>query len=147
MIELVFVIVVLGILSAVAIPKFSATRVDAEIVKARSDVASVRSAIITERQTRLIRGDSRFINKLHSSDTRFFDNNGSTENSLLMYGVKAVAKDAHWQPKPTQIDNTIDKEVWVYVFQLQNRDNNFTYRQENGTFSCTSGDYCSKLVD
>ena len=57
MIELVFVIVVIGILSAIAIPKFAATRDDAIIAKARSEVAAMRSAIATERQKRILQGD------------------------------------------------------------------------------------------
>ena len=61
MIEMIFVIVVLGILAAVAIPRFGATRTDAEISKGVADVASIRSAIITERQSRLIMGDNKYI--------------------------------------------------------------------------------------
>ncbi len=57
MVELVFVIVVIGILSAIAIPKFAATRDDAEITKAIAEVAAMRSAIATERQKRILRGD------------------------------------------------------------------------------------------
>ena len=57
MIELVFVIVVIGILSAIAIPKFAATRDDAIITKGRTTVAAMRSAIATERQKRILRGD------------------------------------------------------------------------------------------
>jgi len=57
MIELVFVIVVIGILAAVAIPKFAATRDDAEIAKARAAVGAMRSAIATERQKRILKGD------------------------------------------------------------------------------------------
>ena len=56
MIELVFVIVVIGILSAIAIPKFAATRDDAEVSKGRAEVAALRSAIATERQKRILRG-------------------------------------------------------------------------------------------
>ena len=55
MIELVFVIVVLGILAAIALPKFAATRDDANVAKAKSTVAAVRSGIINERQARLFR--------------------------------------------------------------------------------------------
>ena len=40
MIELIFVIVILGILAAVAIPKLAATRTDAKISKDASDVAT-----------------------------------------------------------------------------------------------------------
>ena len=43
MIELIFVIVILGILAAVAIPKLAATRTDAEVSKAASDLATVVS--------------------------------------------------------------------------------------------------------
>jgi general secretion pathway protein G len=57
MVELVFVIVVIGILSAIAIPKFAATRDDAVISKAIAEVAAMRSAIATERQKRILRGD------------------------------------------------------------------------------------------
>ncbi|MBT0881577.1 prepilin-type N-terminal cleavage/methylation domain-containing protein, partial [Campylobacter sp. 2018MI27] len=39
MIELIFVIVILGVLAAVAIPKLNATRDDAEIVKSSQNLA------------------------------------------------------------------------------------------------------------
>jgi len=57
MIELVFVIVVIGILGGIAIPKFAATRDDAIIAKARTTVAAVRSTLAMERQKRILRGD------------------------------------------------------------------------------------------
>ena len=66
LVELVFVIVVIGILSAVAIPKLAATRDDAVISKARATVASVRNAIATERQKRILRGDFTPVNALAS---------------------------------------------------------------------------------
>ena len=43
MIELIFVIVILGILAAVAIPRLSATRDDANIAKALSEVSTLES--------------------------------------------------------------------------------------------------------
>ncbi|MBZ8006713.1 type II secretion system protein [Campylobacter sp. RM9334] len=45
MIELIFVIVILGILAAVAIPKLNATRDDAEIAKAASNFSTIISDI------------------------------------------------------------------------------------------------------
>ena len=45
MIELVFVIVILGILASVAIPKLAATRDDANIAKASTEVSSLISDI------------------------------------------------------------------------------------------------------
>lgn len=57
MVELVFVIVVIGILSAIAVPKFALTRNDAIVSKGRAAVAAMRSAIAMERQKRILRGD------------------------------------------------------------------------------------------
>ena len=45
MIELIFVIVILGILAAVAIPKLAATRTDAKVSKDASDVSTALSDI------------------------------------------------------------------------------------------------------
>ncbi|MDQ7085139.1 MAG: prepilin-type N-terminal cleavage/methylation domain-containing protein [Sulfurovum sp.] len=57
MVELVFAIVIIGILASVAIPKLAATRDDAQIVSARTAVAALRSAISTERQKRILGGN------------------------------------------------------------------------------------------
>ena len=57
MIELVFAIVVIGILAAVAVPKLAPIIGSAQDAKVRSTIASVRSAISTERQKRILRGD------------------------------------------------------------------------------------------
>ncbi|MDA3057759.1 type II secretion system GspH family protein [Campylobacter sp. VBCF_05 NA6] len=45
MIELIFVIVILGILAAVAIPRLAATRDDAEIAKAASNISTALSEV------------------------------------------------------------------------------------------------------
>jgi general secretion pathway protein G len=57
LIELVFVIAVIGILAAVAIPKFAATRDDAIVAKARDTVAAMRTTLGMERQKRILRGN------------------------------------------------------------------------------------------
>ena len=137
MIELTFVIVVLGILASVAIPKFSATRVDAQITKGRSDVASIRSAIISERQSRLIKGDSSWITQLHGLHDGYYFDGVDANHTLLMYGIKAEDKNGHWHG---QSGNT-------YKFKLEDADNIFTYDSSNGTFLCTSGARCSDLTD
>jgi general secretion pathway protein G len=73
MIELIFVIVIIGILAGIAIPKFAATRDDAVIAKGRSDVAAIRAALATERQKRILKGD--------------FTNTTYDLNTLLDYGL------------------------------------------------------------
>lgn len=48
MIELVFVIVILGVLAAVAVPRFMATRSDAQVATLRSDAASALKTIVAK---------------------------------------------------------------------------------------------------
>lgn len=95
MIELVFVIVVIGILAAIAVPKFAATRDDATITKAIATIGSVRSAIATEKQKRILRGDfDHPITSLHSADNAFdvfnADADGNT-GRVLEYAVPTCA--------------------------------------------------------
>ncbi len=101
MIELVFVIVVIGILSAIAVPKFAATRDDAIITKARATVASVRSAIATERQKRILRGDFNPITSVDSgsagtANSPIFDryDNNTSANRVLEYPLTTCKSGA-----------------------------------------------------
>lgn len=48
MLELVFVIVILGILAAIAIPRFSLTRIDAQVVAIENDINNAISTIQRE---------------------------------------------------------------------------------------------------
>ena len=141
MIELVFVIVILGILASVAIPKFSATRLDAQIAKGRADVSSIRSAIMSERQSRLIKGDSAWISQLHGLNNGYYFDGVDTNHTLLMYGIKAEDKDGSWYGQTTSGSN------FTYKLKLEGADNIFTYDPTTGTFNCTSGSRCSDLVD
>ncbi|MSN96025.1 prepilin-type N-terminal cleavage/methylation domain-containing protein [Campylobacter sp. FMV-PI01] len=54
MIELIFVIVILGILAGIGIPKLAVTRDDAMIAKLRADIASIRSGIAHEKGRHMI---------------------------------------------------------------------------------------------
>ena len=91
MVELVFVIVVIGILSAIAIPKFAVTRDDALITKGLATLASVRSAIATERQKQILRGDFGGITSLRPGSTGVFTrfNNDTNGSLVLEYDVES----------------------------------------------------------
>lgn len=60
MIELIFVIVVLGILAGIAVPRLAATRDDATIAKMRGDLAAIRSGISLKRSQNMMRGDTKW---------------------------------------------------------------------------------------
>ena len=133
MIELVFVIVVLGILAAIAIPKFSASRTDAIIAKGRSEVAAIRSGIINERQSRIIKGQTNFIS---ASD---LSTGNELFNGVLTYGFKAGTKGGSWSKGSSG----------TYSYHINGSTSvDFTYDASKGTFTCDrSKTYCQKLVD
>lgn len=145
MIELVFVIVVLGILAAIAVPRFAATRDDADIAKGRSDVSAIRSAIVNERQTRLLKGDSKYTSLLDDGTTgsgqSLFDGNSS--QPLLQYPIISGTGNGHWTKTGTR----------TYALKIMDQPVNFTYDNTAGTFTCNraasgnEGLYCSKLID
>lgn len=145
MIELVFVIVVLGILAAIAVPRLAATRTDAEISKGRADVASVRSAIISERQARLIVGCPDYI----PNGTGTYTCNGNTYNQMdnggLFGGVLMypVANESGVNGKWSAVAGS-----GTYVFRSNNVNTTFTYTPASGTFTCATGTgNCDILVN
>jgi len=103
MLELVFVIVIIGVLSVVAIPKFAMNKNDAIVTKAKTTVAAIRSAVATERQKRILRGSFTVIGKLSSAsgvNKPIFDAfDGNTSNSVLQYPLqscKTTTSDGCW---------------------------------------------------
>ena len=136
MIELIFVIVVLGILAAIAIPKFAATRDDAIITKGRSDIAAVRSGIVSDRQKRIMRGSNSYITdgNLSTSTTSLFD-------GVLTYPITASSNPGGWS-KTAVGDGT-------YTFHLGGGvDCQFTYNPNTGAFnlSASQNAKCDDLV-
>lgn len=73
MIELVFVIVVLGILAGIAVPKLAATRDDATIAKMRGDIAAIRSGLSLVRSENMMRGVSTWPALEGSDEATLFD--------------------------------------------------------------------------
>ena len=140
MIELIFVIVILGILASVALPKFASTKRQADIASGRADVATIRAAIVNERQTQLIKGVNTWIPSLSKSDTTLFtgDTGGRT---LLLYGIKAGTGSGDW----AVTDSPTYKE---YTYTVDGTATAFDYNSTTGIFGCTPDtDDCNALVD
>ena len=132
MIEMVFVIVILGILAAIAVPRLAATRDDATITKGRSAIASIRSGIVTERQGRLIRGERTWITKANMDG-----GSGDFFGGVLMYGVTASTGDDGWSGTAGS---------GSYTYSVGGTGTTFTYDESTGRFTC-SGGYCSDLSE
>lgn len=133
MVELVFVIVVIGILSSLAIPKLAATRDDAEITVGINTLSSVRNAIATERQKRILRGDFTPITDLDSdnvSGTMFSTFNvdkagAGTKNKVLEYPAKQGTNSGEWSKKNAEYTFHFTGGSCIFVlnsntFQLKN---------------------------
>ncbi len=126
MIELVFVIVILGILAGVAIPRLTATRDDATITKARTDISAIRSSIKTVRAQRVLEGNTSYPPTL--------DRGAGLFGAVLEYPIH----DRHWRK-----DGLLN-----YIYELKNQEANFTYNVNNGTFDCPhTNEFCRLLTE
>ena len=138
MLELTYVIAIIGILAAIAIPKFAATRDDAVISKARVTVASLRNAIATERQLRVLRGDFTPITNLDSGhgngnayDKPIFDrfDLNTTANRVLEYPMRTCK-------------NSSARGCWIrssnsrYTYKFPHNDTDVIFDSNGSRFDC-----------
>ena len=135
MLEIIFVVVILGILAGVAIPKFAVSTKKAYITKAKTTINNIRSAVLTIKSEGILTGNSSYPEKL--------DNLGSTSNDndnlfdkVLQNPILSSTEDGGWS-------KTGDNK---YTFHLENNDINFSYDKTTGTFNCDSSiELCQEL--
>ena len=145
MLELTFVIVIIGILSAVAIPKFAMNRDDAVIAKAKNTVAAVRNSVATERQKRILRGKFKKIGSLAVNGNYgvpifdYFDDNTSR---VLEYPLTSCADSSArscWK--------RVTKTTYLYKMPLSGK---VTFTLLNNRFDCAltgnTAKYCKQLT-
>lgn len=129
MVELVFVIVILGILAAVAIPRLGASRDDAVIVKGKSHVSAIRSGIALLKSKRLLEGNTTAITTLdgagYTEGANLFY--GDVSGNILEYPIISKNGDGSWM----KTGNT------AYTFQLSGQAIPFTYSATTG-FDCNA---------
>ena len=131
MIELIFVIVVLGILAAIAVPKLAATREDAKIASGRANILAVRSGIISERQGRMFRGDSSYAGELDNNATVTLNQGGESLFSIVLaqpYRGNDWEKTAHANGGATA--------TYRFFVNQQGSNTLFTYTTATGVFDC-----------
>jgi len=132
MTELIFVVVIIGILASIAIPRFSATRDDALISKARNTVATIRNALAMERQKRILRGDFTPVRAVGGAVNVFghFDNN----TSLPLVLEYPIANTPNEKGKWSFSAGTGNSGRDQYIFKAPSGD--VIFEIVNGKFEC-----------
>ncbi|MDX1808890.1 MAG: prepilin-type N-terminal cleavage/methylation domain-containing protein [Sulfurospirillaceae bacterium] len=145
MIELIFVIVVIGILSAIAIPRLAASRDDAVLVKAKSQVSAIRSGIAMQKNKRLLEGttpallpslDS--VTNYNLANQRLFNYADGNSSNVLEYPIYSkINSDGAW------VKTAANK----YSIYLRNTTVSFDYNSTSGIFDCSHTDQnCKDLT-
>jgi len=151
MLELTFVIVIIGILSAIAIPKFAATRDDAVITKAKTTIASIKNSIMGERQKRILRGvftDFTSLGGATGYDKDLFDYfNGNSADGRILETPLSSCKNATATGCWTKTNDT----TYVYKMPLKNTLITFTFDKKSrfdcdATLSGDAGRFCKMLT-
>jgi general secretion pathway protein G len=130
-IELIFVIVILGILATIAVPKLFATRTDAQIAKARADISTIRSAIENFYTTNLMKGVDAYPSVLDTAqqnkeNEKLFEGDRSKGEVLLNYPIYSKNANGHWM----KVGDT------NYTIKIMNIDVKFNYDNQTGNFDC-----------
>jgi len=139
MLELVFVIVIIGILATIAIPRLWVTRDDAIITKARTQVASIRSSIINAYSQNILSG----VNECPELEAG--DDNYVFENILKPYPIKSNQVEINWT-----LENNSSTET-NYSVKINNLSTLFIYEKDPDKrcpFVCDENDeLCKKLTE
>ena len=128
MVELVFTIVVIGILAVVAVPKLAPIIGSAQNGKATATLASVRSALSTERQKLILQGNFNAITDLGDS-TDVFKNFTPSGNPVLEYPIKSCLNTGCWE--------WVTGPAFKYHFSSSKT---ATFELDNNRFVCADAD-------
>lgn len=130
LLELIFVIVVLGILAAVALPRLGSSVEQSHIAKAQGDVAAIRTAIASARQKRLVQGITPGYPTTLDAGTGLFGN-------ILTYSVKNSTNGGEWSGGNPN-----------YTYHVGSVGVNFKYDLATGKFDCTHTEaLCKRIVE
>ncbi len=139
MLELIFVIVVIGILAGVAIPRLFSGVSDAEIAKVKSDVATVRTAISTRYGKNVMEGNDSCpsLEKNPDDNTTVFEN-------ILTYPIKKNTGTVKWDGNGTDYNVTIESKTIHFYYHQNNPDEGCKF--ECNASASTSADFnCSDI--
>ncbi|CAM2795820.1 type II secretion system protein [Campylobacter hyointestinalis] len=121
MIELVFVIIILGVLASLAVPKLITGKDDALIAKSIEQISAIRTGIKNYNDSNKLNEKDSYPSSLEDGDTQLF--------SKVLSG--AALKE--WSKTTND----------TYTINLSGKNATFKYNSSNGKFTCESG--CKEL--
>ena len=126
MVELIFVIVVLGILAMVALPRLAGSKKDAEITRAKAEIAALRSAIQTYRGANLLR---------QQPGSGYPEDLKTTTIEEITNGTKL---GSNW---------TVSKDGNTLTLRIGSDTTDFKYNKDKGSLTCSgdSSTLCGKI--
>jgi len=162
LIELIFVIVIIGLLASVAVPKFMQTRASASSASAKSVVSSVRTAIETKHGEWMINDDldtsdgytpQGYPQKLDEATENKAGEDlfvGTSKLPILKNPIKSCLDNDCWYKYKK--DDT-EKNISYYAYKFTPEDNiTLDYNGSNGKFECNNDgsmgkDGCESVIN
>jgi general secretion pathway protein G len=131
MIELIFVIVVIGILAAIAIPRMWVTRDDAIIVKLKTQVATIQSAISSKYAKLILEGNNSCPDlETNPNDDKLFE-------GVLNKPIYKNASSLKWDGNGTDYNATYNSSVVHFKYDKNPEDGcKFYCVLGSGEFNC-----------
>ena len=126
MVELIFVIVILGILAMVALPRLAGSKKDAEITRAKAEIAAIRSAIQTYRGANLLR---------QKPGSGYPEDLKTTTIEEITNGTKL---GSNW---------SVNNDGNTLTLTIAGETTDFTYDKDKGSLTCSgdSSTLCGKI--
>ena len=132
--ELIFVLVVIGILAGVAIPKLFPVIDTAKVKKLQSQVSAIRAAISNDYSKNIISGNNTCPSlEKNTTDNTLFEN-------ILTYPIYKNQGDIKWDGNGTDYNATIGNMVVRFKYDTNTSNNcKFSCQSVNGTsdYSCS----------
>lgn len=146
MMEIIFVIVIIGILAGVAAPKILASRDDAEMLKLKETVALIRTGIEAYSNDMLYsKGVKEYPTGLCTNSSGDADKCDS-RNKLFSAISKQTFKTGTGKHSWT-FANTGDVKTQIFIYNAGSYECRFVYNNEEGNFKCDINDKCCAFIE
>ncbi len=139
-VELIFVIVVIGILAGIALPKLFTGISDARLAKAKTQIATIRAGIASQYSKNIMSGE---MDKCPELEDTY--GGGEVFEKVVNPPIKENEHDINWR----WVSGTNTSNQIKYELKIDDLNTTFTYEKnasKNCKFTCdSSDDLCNKL--